>query len=165
MFTADQRYLLGGGADHRLHRWEIGNNLRSETYPLPTNFQENSLESVAANAPHSLLAAGDDEGQVFLWRADETGQPPFRIVQPEGLSSVEHLSLHPVDSVLIAGNDEGIGLYDFAGNVLVAPGTFGYAEIQDVGFSGDGSQLLIAAERAVHLWRMEPDTAFFVTSF
>ena len=164
-FTRDQALLLGGGADHVLHKWEIGNNLRSDTYSLPEASQLNHLESVAANRGNAVLAAGDNAGQVFLWRAAAAGQPPFRVVRPQGVSVVDLLSLHPSDSVLLAGNEDGIGLYDFGGNTLLSPATFGYTDIRDVDFSADGGQILIAADRSAHLWRTEGDTAYHVASF
>ena len=164
-FTADRRSLLGVGADHRLHRWELGNNLRSETFSLPDAFQQNRLESVGFNAEQNILAAGDNASRVFIWKATQAGQPPYRVLQVPHASAVDLLSLHPSDSLLLAGNEDGVGLYTFAGIELVSATTFGYADVQDVSFSGDGAQMLIADGRTANLWRVEDDTASFVATF
>ncbi len=164
-FSHDGKWLIGGGADHRLHFWEIGNNLKSDIYPLPELYLSNRLERVDMNEGKTIFAAGDNEGHVFLWTAEREETLPFQTIQLAGVSSVEVLCLHPESTLLVAGNENGIGVYDFEGNPVVDPANFGYTDISDVTFSKGGQYFAVAAEKAVHLWEVQSDTALYISSF
>ncbi|GAA2205498.1 hypothetical protein GCM10009850_009560 [Nonomuraea monospora] len=123
--------------------------------------------TVAYNRAGTILAAGSDDGKVWLW--DLTGREgPVRLeplASTAGLQYGGTVAFHPAKDLLAVGSITGpVELWDMTnphhpltiGEPLTGPGPY----LQSVVFSPDGATLAAAGnDKTVHLWDVtHPET-------
>jgi WD40 repeat protein len=146
-FSADGKYLVSGGFDQTVRRWEwqspqpVGEVLGKHT---------NYIHAVAVSADGKRVASSGHDGKVRVWDAVNRKEifqlDPWK--QKMGVTIALRVMLSPDGQVLWAGGHSPIGRWRVdTGELLeVLPGWFGVPAL-----SADGKWLAVGVDR-VRLW-------------
>ena len=116
--------------------------------------QGSALRSVVWSPDQERLAAGSDDGSIFIWEAG-SGQEQHRLAGHPG--AVTNLAWSPDGSQLasVGGSDRTVRVWDVATDQTLQVLSGHLAEVEAVAWSADGKQLASASSDrigAVRLW-------------
>ena len=158
-FSPSEALLASGGADGRVHLWELGSQLTDPRTILEGHTE--AVWSVAFSPDGSTLATGSADGRVCLWEADTghlrtTLEGPAEVVWSVAFS-------RDGSALATAGSDGWVRIWETAtGHLKTTLG--GYREaVRSVAFSPDGTTLASAGSSGrIRLWRAA--TGYFETT-
>ncbi|MEO0467687.1 MAG: TIR domain-containing protein, partial [Pseudomonadota bacterium] len=140
MFLPDGERFITASDDSSAMVWRIGNLDPEVTYNHgPSAY----LYAVATNADASLIATGDDYGEVRLWQAGST-EPLQIFTHPEEM--VTSLAIHPYWNVVAVGLSDGSVRFWVAGDDMpIAQSQFHSSDVAVTTFDKTGSQFVTAS--------------------
>lgn len=119
---------------------------------------DSSIKRLAFNNTGNLLASGDMDGTVKLWKVESSSSLQEQQILEEHKDTVHALSFSPDSQTLAtAGYDGKIGLFKLGGQEEQNPPFKAHDGIvEGVSFSNDGKQLLSSGQdRLIKLWNIQ----------
>ena len=156
-FTPDGDVLVSvsggdrGGGDTTMRLWNVTQGNLLQVY----EDSESTLWTVTLNEAGDVIVAGNNDGQVFLWRFTFGIAELVRTIDVHD-RAINDMAIHPSDDFLVtASDDASLKMLDLAtGSVLLTLPFYGNA--QAVAFDADG-RIMAAAGRTniVQLWQFQ----------
>lgn len=149
--------LASVGDDGRLILWDL--STRQKAAEIMANSRNTSLYSVAFSPDDTLLAAGDGDGNVTLWRTD-TREVVGNLKQHQ--ANVLSIAFNKDGSRLVSGGSDGhVIVWDVAARKVITDTPSPHTNwVWSVAFSPDGRMVASGARDAtVHVWDTQPDAA------
>jgi WD40 repeat protein len=156
-FTPDGSALVSvaggdrGGGDTTMRLWNVTQGNLLQIY----DDSESTLRTVTVNDAGDLIVAGNNDGQVLLWRFTFGIAELMRVIDVHE-RTINDVAIHPSGDFLVtASDDESLKMVDLAtGSVLL---TLPFAgRVQAVNFDAEG-RIMAAAGRSsvVQLWQFQ----------
>ncbi|MES4902006.1 MULTISPECIES: XRE family transcriptional regulator [unclassified Streptomyces] len=119
------------------------------------------VTAVAFSPDGRVLATGDTDGTVRLWRVSNPHRPRELGALPRLAGPVRTLAVSPDGRLVAAGDEDGaVAVWD-VGDVrqprLSARLSVGEGPVVGLGFGPGGRTLATVARKAIRLWRLSPD--------
>jgi len=142
--------LVTLGADQLIRFWRLESKV-----PLADEYQVagRAAKGLAFSPDGQLLAAGDDAGNIELWRLGE-GQPP--VVLSGHRQQVWALAFSPDGRHLLSGDRSGqVRIWDTGTRALEATIDIDPSAVWSIAASPDGTQFMTASESGLRLWDLQ----------
>jgi WD40 repeat protein len=152
-FTEDGRRVLAGHADGVVRAWDPGTGEVTQTFEGHTG----GVSSLDLSPDgRVMLTVSNQDGWAILWDTD-TGELRRRL--GGGARHLWAARLSPDATQVLGGSVTSVALYRVDDGSVVRTMEGLSDRIQDVGFSPDGSQMLVSdVGMEVHLWNREAGT-------
>jgi WD40 repeat protein len=138
------------GTDQLIRFWRL-----ESMVPLASEYQVggHAAKGVAFSPDGQWLAAGDDAGNVELWKVG-TAQPPMLLSGHQ--QQVWALAFSPDGKHLLSGDRSGkVRIWDSASGATEATIDAGPSAVWSISVSPDGTQFAAASEMGVRLWDLK----------
>ncbi len=148
--SADGRLLATLGRDQLTRLWSFDSSHRMSR---ELRVAGQSAKGVAIGGNGSLLAAGDDAGNVQVWDLNSDSEP---LLMPGHAHQVWTLGFSPDGSLLASGDRNGqLRLWDPASGRPLWSVDAHDGPVWSVDFTPDGRQLMTASDLGLRLWSSE----------
>jgi WD40 repeat protein len=156
-FTPDGSTLVSvsggdrGGGDTTMRLWNVTQGNLLQIY----EDSDSTLRTVAVNDAGDLIVAGNNSGQVLVWRFTFGVAELTRLIDVHG-QTINDVAIHPSDDFLVtASSDESLKMVDLATGVVLLTLPFA-GSVQAVSFDAEG-RVMAAAGRSsgVQLWQFQ----------
>ena len=135
--------LYSGGDDGRLLLWQLNGTGSPANFEIGKHTQ-GKIECIAISS-EGVIASGDSDGDIVLWKQGFAKQPLKRIHK----GAVKSLAFHPSGNVLVSGGDDGkIHLWDVKNEIYIdglqlAEGN----KINSITFNAEGDAIAIGTDK------------------
>jgi WD40 repeat protein len=113
-FTPDGRFVLAGTLEGIVHVWEADTGRRISRYRPPVRGVRGL--AVASDGRLAVYVGGQQEVRLRVWEVS-TGRE--RLLLEEGLSAPQSAAFSPDGKTILAGGDQGLGLWNAASGELL----------------------------------------------
>lgn len=148
VFSPDGKKLAVGGADGVVHLYDVWRSLGGNQTPQTFQGHRAAIPALAFTSDSQLLASGDVDGYICLWRLSEYSQPGLRQTFRGHTDEVHRLTFDATNTMLASGShDRTIRLWPIGSD----DGTFPtHADMQP-------RHTLYAHTQAIRTLAMSPD--------
>ena len=164
IFSRDNTYLLAGGADHKVHMWNVIQGGESRKFQLE-NGQKFGIESVTISANGKFIFAGDNRGNINIWNNEDQFSDTVRSFLIPEIESVEFLDVHPEHPWILFGAHGKIQVLNMKGDEVPIFENLDYLSISNARFSKDGKYGLIVHENNVSVLEIQKDSWIEINKF
>ncbi len=155
-FSPDRRVLYAASADHRVHRWDIGEPERPVPLP-PLAGHSDAVNTMAVSQDGRVLATGSTDRAVVLW---DTATGASLGTLSGHAESVQALAFSQDGRKLASGaGDFSVRIWDVAARKVVTHLPGQTHVVKSVAFSHDGTRLATGTtDFAVRVWDVATGT-------
>jgi WD40 repeat protein len=148
-FSADASIVVSGGNDRSVRLWEVQANKGGAVL----TGHNAVVEAVVCSPKDGLIASGDADGRIRLWKPNGASVANFESRSPR----VRSLAFSPDGRWLSAGGADGmVRLFVVAERREIAAVSAHKNTIYGVSFSPDGKLLASAGfDRTIRLWQVK----------
>ena len=139
---------MSGGSDRSLRLWEV----ESRKLRVVMTGHNATIEAIAFCPQGNLIASGDAEGRLRLWKTDGTLADSFDSQSPR----IRSLAFSPAGQGLAAGGADGVvRLWNVADRSELGSVSAHQNTVYGLAIRHDGKLLASAGfDRTIRLWRM-----------
>ena len=130
----------------------------ARSFPRRKQILASRPQYLAFNHPGTLLAAVEDNGNLWVFRPEDStmGSP---IAMPAGAQAIAFS--HSDKLLAVAGHDLAVRLFDTESRKIIRTFKGHDAKVNDVAFSPDDSEIAVATESGqVKIWRVDANPSF-----